>query len=114
MLRIVPNLMIYMHPYDKLIKAEVNERSADVRITGSSAITWLWNMETIALWFRKVSITQTRTERDTDERSRAETRFNVFHSRNNESMNASQEFLNLINAGETLVVVHSSGKGRAW
>ena len=36
---IVPNLTIYMHPNDKLIKAEVNERSAAVLITGSFAIT---------------------------------------------------------------------------
>ena len=38
-LLIVPNLTIYMHPYDRLIIAEVSERSAAVLMTGSFAIT---------------------------------------------------------------------------
>ena len=43
---------------------------------------------------------------------RAETRLSVFHSRSNESMNSSQEFLNLARAGDTAGGVQSSGKGR--
>ena len=39
MLLIVPNLTIYIHPYDRLIRAEVNERRAAVLIMGSFPIT---------------------------------------------------------------------------
>lgn len=49
MLRMVPNLTIYMHPYDKLINAHMSESSAAVRVTGSSAALWIWNIVKIAL-----------------------------------------------------------------
>ena len=47
----------------------------------------------------------------THEANKAEGTFNVFHSLNNESMNASQECLHLIK-DETSGGVQSSGKGR--
>jgi hypothetical protein len=47
----------------------------------------------------------------TDEHTRAETRLSVFHSLRSESMNSSQEFLNLARAGDTAGGVQSSGNG---
>jgi len=47
----------------------------------------------------------------TDEQMRAETRLSVFHSLSSESMNSSQEFLNLARAGDTAGGVQSSGNG---
>lgn len=48
----------------------------------------------------------------TNEQMSAETRFNAFHSLSSESMNSSQEFLNLASAGDTAGGVQSSGNGR--
>lgn len=42
---------------------------------------------------------------------RADTRLSVFHSLSSESMNSSQEFLNLARAGDTAGGVQSSGNG---
>jgi hypothetical protein len=49
MLLIVPNLTIYIHPYDKLIKEQISESSAKVRVMGSLAACGIWNTVKIAL-----------------------------------------------------------------
>lgn len=94
MLLIVPNRTMKRQPKARLINAHTRDMRAAVRVIGSYAISGTWNMVMIA------------------EQMRAETRLSVFHSLRSESMNSSQEFLNLAKAGDTAGGAQSSGKGR--
>lgn len=111
-LLIVPNRIMKRHPKARLINAHTRDMRATVRVTGSYAISGTWNMVIIALQ-RRVSVHRPDLSDGemTDEQIRAETRLSVFHSLRSESMNSSQEFLNLARAGDTAGGVQSSGNG---
>jgi len=49
----------------------------------------------------------------TYDKSNADTKFKVFHSLNNESINNSNEYSNLARAGETVFAFQSSRKGKS-
>lgn len=49
MVLIVPNLTMYMHPYSKLIKANINESSAVDLVSGSPEAPGIWNRVKMAL-----------------------------------------------------------------
>ena len=112
MLLIVPNRTIKRQPKARLISAHTRDIKAAVRVTGSYAISGTWNMVMIALQRRESgTVVGFYQAGMTDEQTRAETRLSVFHSLRSESMNSSQEFLNLARAGDTAGGVQSSGNG---
>ena len=111
MLLIVPKRTMKRQPKARLISAHTRDIRAAVRVTGSYAISGTWNMVTIALQ-RSTSVRYLDLNGEmTNEQKRAETRLSVFHSLSSESMNSSQEFLNLARAGDTAGGVQSSGNG---
>ena len=112
MLLIVPKRTMKRQPKARLISAHTRDMRAAVRVTGSYAISGTWNMVMIALQ-RSASVRylDLLNGEMTNEQMRAETRLSVFHSLSSESMNSSQEFLNLARAGDTAGGVQSSGNG---
>jgi hypothetical protein len=46
---IVPNLTMYMQPYERLARAQMRDKSDVVRVNGSPAAIGIWNMVRIAL-----------------------------------------------------------------
>ena len=100
-------------PKARLINAHTRDMRAAVRVIGSYAISGTWNMVTIALQQSESEWQADASRRETtDEQIRAETRLSVFHSLRSESINSSQELLNLAKAGDTAGGAQSSGKGR--
>jgi hypothetical protein len=112
MLLIVPKRMMKRQPKARLISAHTRDMRAAVRVIGSYAISGTWNMVTIALQ-RNASVCYLDLSNGemTNEQMRAETRLSAFHSLSSESINSSQEFLNLARAGDTAGGVQSSGNG---
>jgi hypothetical protein len=111
MFLIVLNRMMKRQPKERLINAHTRDTRATVRVIGSYAISGTWNMVMIALQRRVSAVLDVSIRETTDEQMRAETRLSVFHSLRSESMNSSQEYLNLAKAGDTAGGVQSSGNG---
>ena len=87
--RIEPKRIMYTQPYSKLINEQIREASAEYKMTGSSTTPGNCIIARMVLYLKKIRQAYEQKKLFTYDNSSTETMFNVFHSSNNEPMNAS-------------------------